>query len=204
MRFIQRDMRGNVVGGRTAEGERIGTLNNRSWNKPPGGVGGSPTPRLDAGVQTPRLDAGVQTPRLDAMAGAQVPGGGPPESIAGRAKRRRSEVNREGGFGKGAQARQQNLDGRIALFEDMKTAGAEISPEMEARRKSLGIDGAGMNRAMAKIPEAPAMPAGPDGSLAPSPGASQPGGPTANNRAYRKPYTPLASGGTRVGRERMA
>ena len=121
-----KDMRGNVIGGIGADGTRFGT-------KAGGGsaIPASATPRLDAGVQTPRLDSNPRQSTADAVA----------------------RSNRSGAFGTGA----QNLQGRRDLFSQMQTAGAGgVTPSMKDQAAKLGVTLGGWDRAMKKLPQAPA------------------------------------------------
>ncbi len=141
MRGIHRDTGGNVIGGYTAEGSPLGT------KKSVAAVGGSATPRLDAGVQTPRLDSNPRQPMI----------------YGNSADRRAQDVSAarsvaaDGGFGIGAQQREQQRAGRQSLFERMKTAGAGgVTPAMAKEAASLGVTRGGWRNALGKIPQPPA------------------------------------------------
>lgn len=147
LRNIHRDTAGNVIGAKTPEGVSIGVNASKSR------LGTSATPRLDAGVQTPRLDSNPSTPiRYKSAAARQA------EDAAGAQK-----VALNGGFGQGAQAKAQNLEGRKSLFSRMQQAGAGgITPAMQKEAASLGVSGAGWRSALEKLPAAPAVFAGPN------------------------------------------
>lgn len=151
MRNVHRDMRGNVIGGVTAEGQGIGTKA-RAWQTPPSG--------MDRKIGLRRAEDRMgepATPGLDRLAAMQS--SGPRESFAATEQRKRRESAASGAFGKPA----QNLAKRQQLFKDMQTAGSGAqSPELVKRAAGLGVTKSQYNRAWSKIPQAPAMVARPE------------------------------------------
>lgn len=154
IRGIHRDTGGNVIGGYSAEGSPMGTKRGAS------AVGGSATPRLDAGVQTPRLDSNPSQPIRY----------GTPEVRAAEMQSAARKSTLSGAFGIGAQRRAENLQGRQSLFSRMQSAGAGgISPAMKQEAAKLGVTAGGWRNALGKLPAAPSMVSAPGARPAISP-----------------------------------
>jgi len=146
----------------------------------------SPTPRLDAQPAS-RLDASP-TPRLDAQ--NQSPTGAPPrrETFAEADARTRREKTLSGAFGKPAQLRAQNLEGRKGLFAEMKataeaTGGSQS--DYRERAKALGIDDAGYARGIARA----------EGTAVPTPAAPAPAAPLTGGALARSNIAKMGQAG---------
>jgi hypothetical protein len=175
LRNIRRDTSGQVVGGITPEGQRIGTAN-RSWSTSPMGPGGGMRPAVAGGGSLGR----PATPGLDRLAAMQS--SGPPTDFGvANEKRKRKELAATGAFGKGP----QNLAQRQQLFADMKSAGSgAASPDIAKRAAGLGVTRSQYDRAWSKVPQAPASiaaakPTTPAGSMVMRPQSAMPAMATA-------------------------
>ncbi len=133
MRNVHRDMRGNVIGGVTAEGQALGTKA-RSWQTPPSGID------RRIGLGSSQGSAGnPATPGLDRLATMQS-----------------SAINRRKRAWNGNQtmpATGNVLNSRINLHKKMKAAGpGGITEDMRKQAKSLGIKDQSFDRVASEIP----------------------------------------------------
>jgi hypothetical protein len=137
---------------------------------------GSPTPAQNMQPAQSRLDASP-TPGLDAQQQGQKR-----ETFAEADVRTRREKTLSGAFGERAQKKEENLQGRKALYRDMQSAGgANISDSMRAQANQLGVPQSRFDQVAGTLPAAPAM-------------IAKPGAPTlAGKYAFAKGSAPAAT-----------
>lgn len=125
------------------DGSRMGTA--LAWE-------GSPTPAQNMQPAKSPLDTSP-TPRLDAQQQSQKR-----ETFAEADVRTRREKTLSGAFGERAQKKEENLQGRKALYRDMQTVGgANISGSMRAQANQLGVPQSRFDQVAGTLPAAPAM-----------------------------------------------
>ena len=143
---------------------------------------------------------------LDRLAAMQSTG--PRESPVAVQARKRQEVALSGGFGTGAQqaakAKKANLEGRQALFAEMKGPDAMgKSGEFRERARKLGVTDSGWKSGVARLEAAgskPAMAGAKSWSMPPEPPVfkkfvpSEPGAVASNVKDTRVPLSDPATG----------